>query len=105
MKLFRLFKYWRDLEGYHKFVEETWKSLEVHGWGGYVLKEKLKLIKGHIKEWNRKHTKNLDGIIEEYKRKVNDLELKSEQSDLSKEEIITKREALTRLSSCGKRLG
>jgi len=31
--------------GYKLFVSEKWKSLQITGWGGYVFKEKFKLIK------------------------------------------------------------
>jgi exonuclease III len=51
----RFLKCWSDLPGYKKFVSEKWKSLQVDGWGGYVLKEKFKLIKFALKEWHASH--------------------------------------------------
>ncbi|MCI35420.1 endonuclease/exonuclease/phosphatase family protein, partial [Trifolium medium] len=41
----RMLKCWKDIPGYTLFVREKWKSLQVDGWGGFVLKEKFKLIK------------------------------------------------------------
>jgi hypothetical protein len=32
------------------FVKEKWRSLNVNGWGGFVLKEKLQVMKGALKE-------------------------------------------------------
>jgi len=52
----RLLKCWQEVPWYKKFVIEKWKSFEVTGWGGSVLKEKLKLIKGALKEWHLTHT-------------------------------------------------
>jgi hypothetical protein len=39
----------------------------VNGWGGYVLKEKFKLLKAELKEWHKKHTSNLPGRISSLK--------------------------------------
>jgi len=44
-RLLCLLKCWQDMPGYNNFVRENWSSFEVTGWGGFVLKEKLKLIK------------------------------------------------------------
>ncbi|MCI94330.1 cysteine-rich receptor-like protein kinase, partial [Trifolium medium] len=40
----RMLKCWKDVPGYNLFVREKWKSFQVDGWGGYVLKEKLKTV-------------------------------------------------------------
>jgi len=34
-----------DIPGYQQFVRSKWEFFNVDGWGGYVVKEKLKLIK------------------------------------------------------------
>ena len=47
---FRMLKCWQDMAGYHQFVSEKWRSYNVEGWGSFVLKEKLKLIKKK-KKW------------------------------------------------------
>ena len=45
-----MLKCWQDMSGYKKCVSEKWKSFQIDGWGGYVLKEKLKLIEVALKE-------------------------------------------------------
>jgi hypothetical protein len=45
-----MLKCWRDVPGYNLFVKEKWQSLKVNGWGGFVLKEKLQVMKGALKE-------------------------------------------------------
>ncbi|PNX63751.1 cysteine-rich receptor-like protein kinase, partial [Trifolium pratense] len=52
----RMLKCWKDIPGYNLFVREKWNSFQVDGWGGYVLKEKLKMIKADLKEWHKAHT-------------------------------------------------
>ena len=46
----RMLKCWESFTGYNSFVREKWSSFHLEGWGGYVLKEKLKLIKLALKE-------------------------------------------------------
>jgi len=41
-------------------VREKCGSYNIEGWGAYVLKEKLKLIKGSLKEWHQRHSQNLN---------------------------------------------
>jgi exonuclease III len=46
----RMLKCWTEVPDYQNFVRDKWHSLQIDGWGGYVLKEKLKLIKGALRE-------------------------------------------------------
>jgi hypothetical protein len=46
----RMLKCWQDMAGYHQFVKDKWNSFQIEGWGGFVLREKLKLIKVALKE-------------------------------------------------------
>jgi len=57
----RMLKCWADLPGYRQFVRDNLQSYHIEGWGGYVLKEKLKLIKGSLNNWHQNHTQNLEG--------------------------------------------
>ncbi|WJX34558.1 hypothetical protein P8452_22662 [Trifolium repens] len=64
-----------------------WKSLRVDGWGGYVLKEKLKLIKVALKDWHKFHTQNLPSRIEAKKDRLAALDQKGEEEVLSEAEL------------------
>ncbi|MCH98891.1 LINE-1 reverse transcriptase like, partial [Trifolium medium] len=44
-------------------VEDCWGALNVTGWMGHVLKEKLKALKVTIKEWNRREFGKMDESI------------------------------------------
>lgn len=73
--------------------------MEVKGWGTYVLKVKIKLIKIRIKEWGENHAGNLKGKIEEAKKRLNELDIRSEEGELSADEIKYKREVSVKLFS------
>jgi hypothetical protein len=83
----RMLKCWRDIPGYHVFVRERWKSLQVDGWGGFVLKEKLKQIKMALKIWHTTHAQNLPSRIESKKVRLAALDQKGEDEDLSEAEV------------------
>ncbi|MCH85139.1 cysteine-rich receptor-like protein kinase [Trifolium medium] len=72
----RMLKCWKDIPGYNLFVREKWNSLQVDGWGGFVLKEKLRMIKVALKEWHGTHTTNLPGRIDSLKSRLSALDNK-----------------------------
>ena len=69
------------------FVREKWSSFELHGWGRYVLKEKLKMIKVVLKDWHASHTRNLPAKIDGLKTRQELLDGKGEEIVLSEEEM------------------
>ena len=83
----RMLKCWANFPGYDAFVREIWRSSQVSGWGGYVLKEKLKLMKLALKDWHQRHSQNLPARILTLKDKIASLDLKGESTALSDGEI------------------
>jgi len=65
----RMLKCWSEYSGYTDFVRENWGSIVCHGWGGFVLQQKLKMMKASLKEWHYQHCQNLDGKMMEVKKK------------------------------------
>lgn len=43
-----MLKCWADFPGYDQFVRDKWGSLDVQGWGGFVLHKKLKIDKNEL---------------------------------------------------------
>jgi len=83
----RMLKCWALTPGYKSFVCNKWNSFHVDGWGGFVLKEKLKLIKLALKEWHQSHAQNLPARILRLKDKIEVLDLKGESELLCEDEI------------------
>ena len=81
-KPFNMLKCWADVPGYKQFVSEKWQSFKVNCWGGFVLKEKFKLLKAELKEWHKKHTSNLPGRISSLKECISLLDCKGEGTEL-----------------------
>ncbi|GAU40608.1 hypothetical protein TSUD_28140 [Trifolium subterraneum] len=83
----RMLKCWRDISGYNLFVRDKWNSLQVDEWGGYVLKEKFKMIKAALKDWHTTHVQNLPGRVDSLKTRLSVLDQKGEEEVLSEAEI------------------
>jgi len=84
----RMLKCWADFPGYSSFVRDTWSSLQISGWGSFVLKEKLKLLKLALKDWHQRHAQNLPARILSLTDSITSLDLKGESEVLSDEEIL-----------------
>jgi hypothetical protein len=82
-----MLKCWRDVPGYNLFVKEKWGSLNGVGWGGFVLKEKLKVMKGALKEWHVAYAQNLSSRIDSLKDRLSTLDLNGEEDTLSEAEL------------------
>jgi len=83
----RMLKCWQEMLGYKQFVTDKWNSFSVEGWGGYVLKEKLKLIKAALKEWHLSHSSNIPAKLDSLKARLSWLDDKGEDEVLSSVEI------------------
>ncbi|CAJ2635027.1 unnamed protein product [Trifolium pratense] len=83
----RMLKCWKDIPGYNAFVREKWNSFQVDGWGGYVLKEKLKMIKVALRDWHLAHAQNIPSRIDSLKFRLSALDEKGEEDDLSEAEL------------------
>lgn len=59
----------------------------MNGWGGYVLKEKFKLIKLVLKDRHQCHSNNLPARISNLKDRITSIEMKAESVVLLDEEI------------------
>jgi hypothetical protein len=95
----RMLKCWVDFTGYSDFLNQQWSSFDVHGWGGYVLKHKLKMIKINLKEWHQRHSQNMEGKITSVKNRILFFDSKAEADMLLEEEVKELQELSVNLHS------
>ncbi|GKV22646.1 hypothetical protein SLEP1_g32498 [Rubroshorea leprosula] len=96
-KPFRFFDVWMERPGFKELVEETWKSAEVQGWKGFCLKEKLKKLKGALRNWSKGYEHEVDKNIVNAEDQIARLDLKGEGQQLTEEEIARRRETFVDL--------
>ncbi|KAL8524876.1 hypothetical protein ACS0TY_014480 [Phlomoides rotata] len=86
-KPFRFFNSWLSHEGLGSFVAEKWSSYNISGWAGFVLKEKLKMLKEDLKVWNQQKFRILEASIEKKRNEVLILDTIDDVLGLESEEI------------------
>lgn len=96
-KPFRFINAWIHSPGFKEKVADSWSQEGIQGWGGYVLKEKLKRLKDALKAWNRDQFGPLDKKVEELRKEVNDLDTRDDSRGLSEEEAARRNEATAQL--------
>nr|GEX05023.1 putative RNA-directed DNA polymerase, eukaryota, reverse transcriptase zinc-binding domain protein [Tanacetum cinerariifolium] len=67
---FKFYHHWLEVDGFRKFVEDTWNAAPGHNLNGISnLMLKLKFLKSKIKEWNSTHSRSskaaLTGLMDE----------------------------------------
>ena len=82
-KPFRVLDCWLLDKSFKSIVKECWLSQQQSGWGGFVLKEKIKKLKERLKTWNRDQ---FGDTLKKYKKiegKLNQLEVNLADRPLS----------------------
>jgi hypothetical protein len=74
-----------------RVVEEAWRGQLVDGWMGYILKEKLKGLKGSIKGWSKEVYGGIDEKIKRLVEDIQDLDVRGELMPLSEEEVTVRK--------------
>lgn len=73
-KPFRFNNCWLEHKDFKAFVEACWGNFHVQGWKTHVFKEKLKLLKGELRKWNKEVFGDADLSIEKIVEEMNILD-------------------------------
>ncbi|GKV35031.1 hypothetical protein SLEP1_g43351 [Rubroshorea leprosula] len=74
-KPFKFFNAWLHTPGFSDMVAAKWKEIKIQGWGGFILKEKLKKLKDFLREWSKSSLQEVDRKIEEARESTHYTEL------------------------------
>ncbi|GKU98657.1 hypothetical protein SLEP1_g11630 [Rubroshorea leprosula] len=78
-------------------VAAKWREISVQGWGGFILKEKLKKTKEFLRVWSKTSLQEVDRKIEESKEEMNRIDVKAEKCSLTKEDLFLRSSHYTEL--------
>jgi len=103
-KPFKSFDVWLKEPGFKVMEKDKWDSYEVQGNSMSILKDKLKLLKVDLKEWN----KNVFGCVESNKRRIlseiEELDGKDDDEGLEETGRMRRMELLSQLGMVDKKL-
>ena len=91
-KPFRILDCWLLDKSFKETVINCWTSNQQSGWGGYVLKEKIKTLKQRLKMWNREHFGDILKRVKRIEEELNKLEEDTSQRKLSTQEEMKLRQ-------------
>jgi len=83
--------WWLKDKGFQNLVAHKWGNYHPCGWGGYVLKQKLKFIKVCIRQWSLSNGVINARKIKNLKRELNILEAGINDRTLSQAEVELKK--------------
>ena len=69
-------------------VHQCWTSHQQLGWGGYILKEKIKRLKQRLKFWNQEQFGDTLKKVKKVEAELNKLEEDTIQRELSSQEVM-----------------
>ncbi|XP_057418410.1 uncharacterized protein LOC130712600 [Lotus japonicus] len=91
-KPFYYFNHWVDEEGFNELVESWWRSAVFQGWSSYVLQQKLRGLRGKIREWRRKKgawgVEKIANLEKRLQEVMGDLEAEGGSEVLNKERRV-----------------
>ncbi|GKV31782.1 hypothetical protein SLEP1_g40447 [Rubroshorea leprosula] len=90
-KPFKLYDAWLENPGCKEVITKVWKSCEVKGWSGFILKEKLKHTKLALKEWSNNMNMEVDRQLKDAEVTIARIDEKGEQNQLSDNDIEMRR--------------
>ncbi|GJY90861.1 RNA-directed DNA polymerase, eukaryota [Tanacetum coccineum] len=91
---FRLFHSWFKIEGFDKFVEDTWRSMNTTDLNGLIrMKKKLQFLKNAIKPWVKDNRKKINEAKTSIQRKLIDVGKIIDQGG-GNEEVLNQRTSL-----------
>ncbi|KAL8462896.1 hypothetical protein ACS0TY_033777 [Phlomoides rotata] len=78
---FKMINWWVELEDFKQLVRRFWTNTHIEGWGSYVIKEKLKLLKSEIKIWKKDRGGDFKKEIAAAEDWLHQLDLKMESNE------------------------
>nr|GEX04222.1 retrovirus-related Pol polyprotein from transposon TNT 1-94 [Tanacetum cinerariifolium] len=86
---FTFFHHWIEMEGFSKFVEDTWREGPCDESNAMInMMIKLKYLKTKIREWNKKNMLSAKNVKAKYKDELEALEAISDKGDGNVESLL-----------------
>ena len=89
--------FWLEHKKFKEVVEECWRSHSLSGWMGFVLREKLKHLKGRLRDWHKVEYGEMDGRVERLVDDIRSLDEKGEMFILDALEMQNSKDLFTNL--------
>jgi len=103
-KPFRTIDAWFMDRGFQEMVKDKWNSYPAQGSGFLRFKEKLKLLKGDLKEWNRDVFRNIHTCKKRIMQEIEALDCQDCNGGLMENDRLKRIELVSRMKETEKKL-
>ncbi|KHN30791.1 hypothetical protein glysoja_039729, partial [Glycine soja] len=90
-KPFRVLDWWLKNKEYQTLVKESWIRDQQTGWGGIVLKNKLRNLKSSLKQWSREFGDVKFKKVQQLRQQLNDIDTIACDRSLTEAELMSKK--------------
>lgn len=85
-KPFRFMDMWLSHPDCLKIAKATWDEVQVCGWAGFTIVQKLRAIKDRLRVWNKEEFGNINCALEDTEAKLHHFDTLAEERQLNEEE-------------------
>lgn len=96
-KPFRFVNVWLANPDFKELVSKTWEDNQIPGWGGFVVKEKLKALKESLKQWNNSVFGSIDKKINDLQGEIHEWDIVDDTFGLEDSEANLRSQAVAEL--------
>lgn len=89
-KPFRFMDIWLSNPRCLKLAEETWNNVQVVGWAGFILLQKLRPVKAKLKTWNKEEFGDINCALLEIESELHQFDIVAEDRQLTAKEKAAK---------------
>ncbi|GLU11953.1 hypothetical protein SLE2022_286700 [Rubroshorea leprosula] len=88
---------WTSHHDFGKMIQSSWNSFQVEGYWGFKCKEKLKVLRIHLKQWNKDVFGNIDSQLDEALKTIEVIDIKCEGQDITEDDMLKRKEGFANL--------
>lgn len=87
---FRFMDMWLSNPSCMKLAKDTWNEVQVNGWAGFMIMQKLKAVKDRLKVWNKEVFGDVNLALQQIEAELHQFEILAEERQLSEVEKASK---------------
>ncbi|GJX09413.1 RNA-directed DNA polymerase, eukaryota [Tanacetum coccineum] len=100
---FRFFHHWLEMEGFSKFVEDTWKGCPSVGSNAMMsLMSKFRFLKCQIRVWNKSNMVSRRNVKDKIKKELEAADILIDNGNVTEEVLKDRSDLIQQLQNCEK---
>lgn len=103
-KPFKFMNIWLSNPKCMRIAKETWNEVQVTGWAGFIIVQRLRVVKDRLKIWNKEDFEDINCALQDTETKLHQFDVLAEDKQLNQEGRCKTKSEFWRLSKLTKTL-